>query len=395
MRKVIILIMTTLLLTALFACDTEYYEDTDNKAAAQALAEDEGSLFDVSSEDEESFTLQETNIALGKSYSLTGIYIDPNPMYDDPDKTKFTDGVIGTIQDIGYASPIWVGLNWKGEGASNEDDTFYYNTITVDLGKKEKNLSKFTLYAEVCESIIEKLKSISVYVSTDNDIFTNIGDAVESRIIDAQDLTNPHNGIYSYTLNLLNFTEARYVKFKINQVTSWVFASEVEIYQTSGDLADVSYEISYDVSSEGESSLESSEESDYEFVFDIHSIDKIMMADSGMIITSASAYETSSTSWSTLIHCQKIEDNLYIVKSDAIYTVGIMPTINFAPDDIVIAIHSMTSNPKEANNYPNVIQKIASLKVKTGMYFSLDGIDLTEKISTNGTAMVTTSDPRE
>ena len=45
---------------------------------------------------------QETNIALGKSYSYTGTYVDEGViMYPDTDRKELTDGIKGDGDDMG------------------------------------------------------------------------------------------------------------------------------------------------------------------------------------------------------------------------------------------------------------------------------------------------------
>jgi hypothetical protein len=79
------------------------------------------------------------------------------------------------------------------------------------------------------------------------------------------------------------------------------------------------------------------------------------------------------------------------VKADPVEPTGTIPSLSFASGDIVIAIHSSTSNPDLVGTYPNVYQKINALKVKAGMYITLKNIDLAAKTSNNGKAVVSTT----
>ena len=115
------------------------------------------------------------------------------------------------------------------------------------------------------------------------------------------------------------------------------------------------------------------------YEFNILAVDTSITPESGLILTSASALSSSGVSWSILIHCVKTAENIYTVKEDAITPTGTIPSITFSTGDIVIAIHSSTSNPDLANSYPNVNQKINAMKVKAGMYFTLKNIDLAAK----------------
>ncbi|HAN20523.1 MAG: hypothetical protein A2Y15_04195 [Clostridiales bacterium GWF2_36_10] len=136
------------------------------------------------------------------------------------------------------------------------------------------------------------------------------------------------------------------------------------------------------------------EESIDGFAFNILAVDTTITAENGLILTSETALSESGVGWSILIHCEKADNNLYIAKADAVIPTGTIPSISFSPNDIVIAIHSSTSNVAQESEYPNVHQKLAAMQVKAGMYFTLNNIDLTAKTSTNGTAVVSLTDPR-
>lgn len=131
------------------------------------------------------------------------------------------------------------------------------------------------------------------------------------------------------------------------------------------------------------------------YEFNILAVDQRITPESGLILTSSSALQNSGVGWSILIHCAKEFENVYVVKADPVEPTGTIPSISFAPGDIVIAIHSSTSNPDLASTYPNVYQKINALKVKAGMYITLKNIDLAAKTSTNGKAVVSTTKPEE
>ncbi|HAN21848.1 MAG TPA: hypothetical protein DCP51_09295, partial [Clostridiales bacterium] len=130
------------------------------------------------------------------------------------------------------------------------------------------------------------------------------------------------------------------------------------------------------------------------FVFNILAVDTQITGEKGLVLTSAEALAASSTGWTVLIHCEKVEDNLYKAKADAIVPDGNLKTLTFEENDIVIGIHSASSKPEDINSCPNQPQKVAALKVKTGMYITLEGIDLTAKTATDATATVNLTDPR-
>jgi hypothetical protein len=129
------------------------------------------------------------------------------------------------------------------------------------------------------------------------------------------------------------------------------------------------------------------------YEFNIQAVDQMITAESGLILTSPSTLASSGAGWSILIHCAKVSGNVYTVKADPVEPSGTIPNFTFASGDIVIAIHSSTSNPDLASTYPNVMQKLNALKLKAGMYITLKNIDLAAKTANNGIAVVSTTKP--
>ena len=131
------------------------------------------------------------------------------------------------------------------------------------------------------------------------------------------------------------------------------------------------------------------------FEFTIEGVDVKVIAESGIICTTQQAYEASGQNWSILILCEKVADNLYRAKQDAEVARGSMPALTLGENDIVIGIHSASSNPDFIDQYKNVLQKNEAMKVKAGTYFTLIDIDLTKAGDVNGKAKVSLSNPNE
>lgn len=220
------------------------YDESENKCESIIISneptekeeiicsESEASL--VSSKSDESSVSEDSNInnliniALKKNYTYTGqCFIGDVEQYPDDKTKKLTDGVSGQTNDIGYNSPIWVGLHlWCGDlgkGVCNE--------IVVDLGSKASKLTKFAFISEICDSGIERPEQVEIYISDDNSVYTYAGIAEQNLIVKSNYYTNPDYGIYAYSVSLSDPVSARYVKFKIKHTANWVFVSEVEVFQ--------------------------------------------------------------------------------------------------------------------------------------------------------------------
>jgi len=129
------------------------------------------------------------------------------------------------------------------------------------------------------------------------------------------------------------------------------------------------------------------------FKFNIDKINASIAGEDGMIITKQEAIEKANLKWPIVIVCEKVSDNVYKAKSDAIKTTGTAPALTLNANEIIIAIHSNTSDIKQKDQYKNVEQKVAAMNVKAGMYFKLEGIDVAAGTVTNGTATCSTKKP--
>lgn len=200
----------------------------------------------------------ETNVAAGKTYTYTGKSADG--LYPDTGNKELTDGAVGTVADVNYKAELWVGLNWKGEGAKCEDtvwteNTIAVNEIVVDLGSVTSGITGFNLVSEACGSGIDVPRKVEVQISTDKSKFTTVGTAKGKMFVDLKDAANPTFGIYNYTLNASAEQSARYVKFIITHGVkgSWCFVSETQVF-TGGKLGEAQSQESSNTASAEESS---------------------------------------------------------------------------------------------------------------------------------------------
>lgn len=180
----------------------------------------------------------EVKVSGGCSYTYTGQYYDKQSgryLYPDSATTpKLTDGEIGTRSDVGYASLVWVGINYRGENTT----TIGRNSITLDLGEQKSKLSKFRLYAlSYLDAGIGVPANISVSVSNDNIEYYYVGNTVlYEKVVDSPSGYEDY-GIYVFTLSLSEAYSARYVEFSLEHNYAWIFVSEIEVYQNP-DLPD-------------------------------------------------------------------------------------------------------------------------------------------------------------
>lgn len=184
---------------------------------------------DVSSESMES-TDSIKNLALGKKYTLTGIYQDETgkEYWGDSEAYKLTDGMTGGKEDMAYVSPVWVGLNVNGKDTKKNNGK---TTITVDLEKVEEEFQKATLYALEGKSAgIGAPKSVEVCFSEDKMVFTSAIKLEQKKIFSDENTDDKNSyAIYEYSADWSEGMRARYVRFEITHSLNWAFVSEVQV----------------------------------------------------------------------------------------------------------------------------------------------------------------------
>ena len=126
------------------------------------------------------------------------------------------------------------------------------------------------------------------------------------------------------------------------------------------------------------------------YAFNIDSVNVAVAGEKTTIITK------QDLKWSVNIVLDKVADGLYKAAGDAVPGSGSDPDITLKEGQIILAVHSSTSDPAQIDEYPNVYGKLNAMAIKAGMYIQLGGgIDLTvDGVVKNGTATCTVEDPR-
>ncbi len=132
------------------------------------------------------------------------------------------------------------------------------------------------------------------------------------------------------------------------------------------------------------------------YAFNIDSVNVAVAGEKTTIITKQDLIPTANMKWSVNIVLDKVADGLYKAAGDAVPGSGSDPDITLKEGQIILAVHSSTSDPAQIDEYPNVYGKLNAAAIKAGMYIQLGGgIDLTvDGVVKNGTATCTVEDPR-
>ena len=145
---------------------------------------------------------------------------------------------------------------------------------------------------------------------------------------------------------------------------------------------------SYTIGADGNAVYESA----LGYVFTIDDVNGVITGEDATVVTDNTALTASQSVWGIWFHAKKVKDNVYEVITDGAALNGVMPTVSMKADEIIVIVHSASSNPNDEATYPNWEDKVAALAVKIGDYIVLNGIDLASGSCENGTVTVVTEE---
>lgn len=131
------------------------------------------------------------------------------------------------------------------------------------------------------------------------------------------------------------------------------------------------------------------------YAFKVDTVNIAVAGEKTTIITKQDLIPSANMKWSVNIVLDKVADGLYKAAGDAVPGSGSDPDITLEEGQIILAVHSSTSDPAQIDEYPNVYGKLNAAAIKAGMFIQLSGVDLTvDGAVENGTATCTVEDPR-
>ncbi|MEG1743568.1 MAG: hypothetical protein RR246_05315, partial [Clostridia bacterium] len=159
----------------------------------------------------------DTNVALGKTYTLTGVYTDDKGVVAWPDKEnkKLTDGLDAKAAD--YNDAAYLGLNITGKGVGKDSTT---NAVVKLDGSFDISKVVVKYLENKGGSGIGGPKSVEYFVSADGTTWTSIGKGAAAEDDSAVKLN----------ANVLEKkATASYVKAVFTHSANWLFISEFEV----------------------------------------------------------------------------------------------------------------------------------------------------------------------
>lgn len=119
------------------------------------------------------------------------------------------------------------------------------------------------------------------------------------------------------------------------------------------------------------------------YVFGIDSINGKISGEDATICTSSDNLANCGV-WAIWFAADKVSDHIYVATTDGAAMGGSSPSVKLKDGQIIVVIHSSTSNPDQASSYPNWEDKVAALAIKTGDYFYFQGVEIDAGTVTDG-----------
>ncbi len=315
-----------------------------------------------------SASADEVLVSKGKSYTVSG----SGKGYGQY-TTDLTDG--NTLDVSSYEAGKWFGLYYnKTADASVINAPEGIGTATIDLGEVTENIATYKAHVYTPgNNRIDCPDYIKVSVSSDNKTFTEIGEftGLKDSTVDP----------YWVSLTTEKGVSARYVRFtfafKAGTKAVFLFLDELEVYtdasKESGGDTQKTYRDNQTTNEKGEMVFDNA----IDYTFRVDKVNGAISGEDSTISTSKEVFEKCNPMWAITIFLKKLGDNKYeALKS--VFGEGGIPEFTWAEDTIALTIHSATSDPKQADKYPNWEQKVAAVAVKAGDVIVLNNVDLTK-----------------
>ena len=128
------------------------------------------------------------------------------------------------------------------------------------------------------------------------------------------------------------------------------------------------------------------------YVFDIEDVNGQITGEDATVLTSAAGLDKCGL-WAIWFVAEKIDGvDAYKAVTDGTGMNGASPSVTLKDNQIIVVVHSSSSRPTDAEQYPNWEDKVAALAVRVGDCLVLNGIDLAAGTCVNGTITVVTED---
>lgn len=128
------------------------------------------------------------------------------------------------------------------------------------------------------------------------------------------------------------------------------------------------------------------------YVFTIEDVNGTINGEDATVLNTADGLANCG-SWSIWFVAEAIDDTYYYKAiTDGAAMGGASPSVTLAENQIIVVVHSASSNPDDDAKFPNWEDKVAALAVKAGDCLVFDGINVKTGAGTNGTMTVVTYD---
>ena len=325
------------------------------------------------------------NLALNADYTVTGCgtgYTNLTGQWPSKYDADITDGYASDELNFGTDSTWFAFYHNAGADASLINAPDGVGAVTVDLGDVYDISSIKVHFGNHYANGVNSPNYAHAYVSVDGEEFTKVG---EFEIKDAEEAAN---AVLAYWSEVEADASARYIKLEVSLRGVFAFFDEIEVYGAAGEPAPSAptYDETY---SEDPVTGDASYEVAYGYTFTIGSVNGIIKGEDTTIITTNDAYAVCNPNWAISAHVKSIGDNKFeVIKVVATPGSAADAGITLADGEYVFVVHSSTSNPERAEEFPNWQQKVVALALKAGDVLTASGLDLAAGTVTDATFYV-------
>ena len=114
------------------------------------------------------------------------------------------------------------------------------------------------------------------------------------------------------------------------------------------------------------------------FVFNVKGFNQTISGEDAVIVTTNEAYQTCNPKWAISVVCNIVSDNILKVAKEPVAGSGDVPSdVKVKENQVILVVHSSTSDTDQAEQYPNVFGKLAAMDLKKGHFLVLsEGLNL-------------------
>ncbi|MBQ0110004.1 MAG: discoidin domain-containing protein, partial [Clostridiales bacterium] len=318
-------------------------------------------------------------VSKDKTYTITGCGkgYQAEGQWPSDYTADLTDGIASEDFNFGLTRD-WFGFYYNEKAAASVVSApDGVGSATIDLGSVQ-NVTKVRAHLENhVPNGFNCPTSLIVSVSKDGETFTDVAS------LDIKSTEIEENKVIIYwTEKSFDAVAAQYVRFTFTLQGVFAFVNELEVY-ADPNATPVEPEPKSDCE-KGNHCVQTREVKDdvpgnasfncaHGYEWKIDDVNGTIGGEDTTLIDNDEAYAGCNPNWAITLYLEKQSDGKYIALRDAIVTPGSAANAGITLGDgkVAFVVHSASSNPDDADKYPNWEAKVAAVAVKEGDLFEI------------------------